>query len=148
MDYIIFCWNLKCYDAQFHCKLKETDRELLFLAIRFPRLHFQHQQATRSQLLIHPTECALETNVAVVEMNPLCNAQAENHVILFTLLLQLPFRPRHIVTLDATEQTVHWLEQWSQTQIGKLNLYMHLWTLCSIHNQTRMSLMCQSKTDR
>ena len=128
----LFTSHIMCYGqlavsllTAVQCKIyvNVTNRQLLLLAIWFPRLDLKHQQATRSKLFIHPTECPLETNVTVVEMNPLCNAQTKNHVILHTLLLQLLFRSRHILTLNIREQVLE-KQFFYKFTLAKINLHI------------------------
>ena len=79
-----------------------THCQLLPPGIRLPRLGFQDQSASRSQVAIDLTEEVANTIITPVEMNPLGKGETEDDIILRLYCFQLNFVTRYVVPLRKT----------------------------------------------
>lgn len=75
-------------------------RQLLPPHIGLPGLWLQDEQAPRTEMFVDPFEEALEAAVSPVQVNPLTNAQAQDHVILWPLRHKKIVVVQDIICLD------------------------------------------------
>ena len=87
------------YESNYFVKIDEY-REFLALLVGAVRLRFHDKSSTRSQLPINSLEQPLDAHISEVEVNPLCDAQRHDDVILFVLKLHSEVTVWHAVALQ------------------------------------------------
>jgi hypothetical protein len=74
-------------------------RESASLFVGFKGLSFEDENSVRVQLLEDSFEHEFHSFIAVVKVNPLCNTQAQNHIILRFLKVQEVFILKDVIRL-------------------------------------------------